>query len=96
MHDILGLLKTLRRPRLLTSAARAGVAQYDRAKLLPRILGDTCPRKSGQAALQLFNLEAELNDRRLRGSADYTPRRHVEVLIALMGEAQLLTPAPRT
>lgn len=94
MQDILGLLKTLRRPKLLTTAARAGVAQYQRDKHLPALLGDPLPQKSGAAALRLFDLEAEQNAGRLRGDATYSVQRHVALLIALLGEAQLIHPTP--
>ncbi|WP_373356844.1 DUF6477 family protein [Pseudoroseicyclus sp. CXY001] len=95
MQDILGMIGQLERPRLLVRAARAGVEQYRREQMLPRLLGALAPPRSGAAVLELLELEAEADVRRRAGTADYAVQRHVEHLIALMGEARLIRAAAR-
>ena len=90
MQDIFTLLSGLRRPRLLVSAARHGVADYDRNRHLKRLLGGLNALTPGAAALRLMELERSLNALRTEGDAAYDVARHVDVLIALMGEARLL------
>ncbi len=95
MQDIASMLADLRRPALLVRTARIGAAEYRRETHLPRILGYGALPRSAEAALRLFAMEGELEDARKRSAADYSPARHVEILIALMGEARLLrAPSP--
>lgn len=96
MFDIHSRIATLKRPPLLARAARFGVDDYRRTVHLRRILhSDTLPRH-GQAIMQLLDIEAEMDALRLSDSASYRPAHHVEVLIAILGEAQLLrATAPR-
>ncbi|WGW03133.1 DUF6477 family protein [Tropicibacter oceani] len=92
MKDILGLLNDLRRPRLLIRAARIGAQDYRRAHL-HRLLGyGTLPRP-GAALMKLIELETDLDDRRRSDDAGYSVSRHVELLVAMMGEARLLREA---
>ncbi|WP_417524090.1 DUF6477 family protein [Marinovum sp.] len=93
MQDALTLLRKLRRPRLLIRAARAGLADYRREVHLRRSLGTEPPRRAGPALIRLIEIETDLNDARLRKCASYSVARHVEVLVAMMGEAQLMRPA---
>ena len=90
MQDILGMIGALNRPRLLVQAARFGVDAYSRTNCLARLLKSLSLPRSGEAILRLMDIEADLNDRRVVAAADYSVARHVEVLIALMGEARLL------
>ncbi len=90
MQDILGMIGALNRPRLLVQAARFGVDDYNRATCLARLLKSLSLPRYGEAILRLLDIEADLNNRRVAGAADYSIARHVEVLIALMGEARLL------
>lgn len=96
MYDALGLIATLTRPRLLVRAARFGVDDYRRDQHLPRLLATEALPRSGEAILRLLDIEDDLNDRRVTVVADYAVARHVEVLIALLGEARLLRAALRT
>lgn len=90
MKDILGMLQDLRRPRLLIRAARHGVDEYRRESHLKRHLGyGTLPR-SGPALMRLMEKEAILNEQRRTGSAEYSIVQHVDILIAIMGEARQL------
>jgi hypothetical protein len=90
MQDILGLISQLRRPRLLIRAARFGVEDYARSRHLGRILRAHRLPRFGEALVRLMDIEGEMNDRRLSEDATYSIARHVEVLIAIMGEARLM------
>ncbi|MFW8634599.1 DUF6477 family protein [Cribrihabitans pelagius] len=90
MQDLYSRLTALRRPRLLARSARLGARSYCRKRDLPRVLGyGTLPRPA-VAALQLMELEQGMEDSRKRGEAGYSLIRHVELLIALAGEAEFL------
>ncbi|WP_417258870.1 DUF6477 family protein [Celeribacter sp.] len=85
-------LTHLRRPRLLIRAARCGVMDYNRRRDLKRVLRSaTLPSPSASVSM-LMEREAELEATRKTDDGSYSVVRHVEVLIALMGEARLLTP----
>jgi hypothetical protein len=90
MLDIHSRIATLKRPPLLARAARFGVDEYRREIHLPRLLkGGKLPRH-GQAVMQLLDLEADLEQQRIAHTGSYSPARHVDVLIAILGEAQLM------
>lgn len=91
MLDLLGRLSALHRPRLLIRAARIGARDYRRDRHLPRVLGFGNLPKTPLAVLQLIELEQPMNQRRHDGDPGYSLTCHVEVLIAMMGEAQLLS-----
>lgn len=93
MQDPLSRIAALRRPPLLVDAARHGVDGYDRSTMLPRLIGVAAAGPS-RAAMALLEREAELETRRRSGSGAYRPGRHVELIVALMGEARLLRAAP--
>jgi len=95
MLDVLGMIAALNRPRLLVSAARFGVDDYDRATHLGRLVGGAAPARCGEAILRLLDVEAAAEAKRAGGAADYSVARHVAVLIALMGEARLLRASHR-
>lgn len=90
MQDLLSRLKTLHRPRLLVRTARIGAAHYSRDRDLCRILGYGHLPRPAVAILRLLDLEQEVNQQRLNGDAGYAITRHVEILIALTGEAAYL------
>ena len=89
MTDRLDILSTLRRPRLLISAARFGLADYDRSRDLKRLF-QVAPPSPARAVDKLIDEEATLEETRKAGAATYSIARHVDVLIALMSEAQML------
>ena len=71
-------LPSLTRPRLLMQAARIGAqAMLRTGRALPR---------AGLA--RLLSEESEMDRKRKDGEADYSPRRHVDLLIAVMLVAQ--------
>ncbi len=90
MQDILGMLTALRRPRLLIRAARIGMEDYRRDHHLRRLLGHGALPRSGAALLRLMEMEADLNDLRRQNNASYSVINHVDLLIAMMAEAQIL------
>jgi hypothetical protein len=75
---------------LLIRAARAGCGNYRRDAHLHRHLGPGKLPKHGAALVQLIEKETQLNTARKSGATGYSLVAHVDVLIALMGEARLL------
>jgi hypothetical protein len=84
------LLANLRRPRLLIRAARFGLEDYRRDKDLRRLLPHLTPERPEQIMTRLVTEEEGLEASRKDGDISYSLARHVEVLIALMGEVRLL------
>lgn len=93
MNHILTMLDQLRRPRLLIQAARIGAVEYRRDLHLRRHLGPGPLPRSGESLMRLIEKEAQLNAQRRDGDAGYSIAEHVEVLIAMMGEARLMRTA---
>lgn len=90
MNDIMTMLKSLRRPRLLIQAARIGGETYQRDVHLPRVLGYGQKPRGGKALMHLIDIEADLNEKRRSDDPAYDIAAHVEVLSVMMGEARLL------
>ena len=90
MKDIPSLLSDLKRPRLLIQAARLGAEDYRRETHLPRHLGYGNLPRHGAALMRLMEKEGVMNAERKAGDACYSVAHHVDILIAIMGEAQLL------
>ena len=85
----------LRRPSLLIKAARFGLDEYTRYVPLRRILKtDSIPRPA-PAVMQLLDVESAINTARIEKQATYSVARHVDVMIALMAEAQILRATTR-
>jgi hypothetical protein len=101
----LALPEDLRRPRLLMRAARIGLQDYRRDRDLRRILPHALfsalksashemalvmMAQQGAALLQwLTEEEARIETARRAATADYSPLRHIEVMIALLAELRL-------
>lgn len=90
MTTAVQILENLRRPSLLIRAARHGVAEYDRNKGLSRLIESTPGHGTEAVLAELLSTEAELETDRKAGLATYSVLRHIEVLVALMGEARHL------
>jgi Family of unknown function (DUF6477) len=88
MPDPRTLIATLRRPRLLMRAARFGLGEYRRERDLRRFVSGTASPEA--TVTSLISVEARLEETRVAGGAGYSVARHIEVLIALLAEAQLL------
>ena len=94
MQDIQTQLKRLKRPPLLVRAARAGQQEYLRKRHLRQVLPEWSGGPDGKLLMQLLSLESDYNALRTKGVADYQPRHHVMILIALQAEARaFLLPA---
>ncbi len=89
MQDLMTMITTLRRPRLLARAAKHGAQDYNRDRHLQRILGYGSLPGTGAALMRLLELEREVNEQRKEEDAAYSLVRHLDLLIALLGEAQL-------
>ncbi|MBK5945511.1 hypothetical protein CCR83_03355 [Rhodobacter veldkampii DSM 11550] len=94
MTDLARRLTELRRPRLLIRAARLGLGEYDRARDLRRLLRLPVAPATPRALAGLLAEEAALEETRRAGAAGYSLARHIDILIAVMGEARLLPPTP--
>ncbi|MHA6262009.1 DUF6477 family protein [Arenibacterium sp. CAU 1754] len=90
MKDLMSMLNSLCRPRLLIRAARIGARDYARDRHLRRLLGYGALPRSAEALMRLMEIERGLDDQRRADDAGYSLPRHLDVLIAMVGEAQLL------
>ena len=86
-------LAHLRRPALLIEAARIGAGTYNRERTLRRHLGDLHHPDSEAVLETLLEIEGELNQLRRHDYAGYSPARHVDVVIAILGEVRLMRAA---
>jgi hypothetical protein len=90
MPNINALLETLRRPRILVSAARHGLSDYNRKRDLARLTGQSPRRPSASIVESLISQEEELEETRRSGDASYRVAHHIELLVALMAECRLI------
>lgn len=88
MYDLATRLKSLKRPGLLMQAANHGASDYRRNKHLARAMQGQPPAKNGEIIFRLLDMEDEINRLRRDGDAAYSPARHVQIMIALVAEAQ--------
>ena len=88
MIDLHSRLRLLKRPVLLTRAARYATDDYRRIRDLPRLTGQTGPVGPAQALIELLEIEGGLEMARQAQDASYTFARHIEVLAAIMCEAR--------
>ena len=93
MSDIRTILSQLRRPSLLMRAARFGLGDYRRERDLRRLVGPIVSTEKVMA--RLMDEEELLESYRVEGRADYSLGRHIDVLIALMAEMNLLPRGPQ-
>lgn len=90
MTDFRCHLTELRRPRLLIRAARLGLPDYRRDRDLRRLMGTVTPPPPQISVARLIEAEERLETFRREGATAYSVARHVDLLIALISEAQLL------
>lgn len=78
----------MRRPRLLVRAGRAGAAIYRRERDLPALLPGfaAAGRRAGDLPARLELAEAACEAQRRAGAPEYSVRRHVGLLSALLAE----------
>jgi len=97
MSELISLVHALRRPRLLIRAARFGLSDYNRNRVLRRLMRNPAVPSPRAAVRSLLSVEADLECARTKRDASYSVARHVEVLVALIAEARLLArPNPGT
>lgn len=84
------MLGALRRPPLLIRAARIGAQDYKRERDLRRLLKCQALPGHRQSVMKLMEEEGILNESRTNGDGNYNVTRHVEVMIAMLGEALLI------
>ncbi|MGR3511779.1 MAG: DUF6477 family protein [Paracoccaceae bacterium] len=89
MSSYTSRLAKMTRPGLLIRAARHRTVEFNRDRALRRMLPDTHVPAPGQAFDLLAEREETMNRARTEGGAAYSPARHVELLAALMHEAQI-------
>lgn len=90
MQDLHSMLNARRRPALMMRAARIGAKDYRRSAHLPRVLGYGILPRHGAALMQLLDIESGLETQRTMSDASYSLIRHIDVLIAMIGEAREL------
>ena len=91
MSDITSILNAMHRPKLLLQAARFGLRDYNRDRVLKRLTKSSAAPSPNSALKTLIPVEANLEDARRSGDSTYSVSRHVEVLIALLAEMTLMT-----
>lgn len=91
MTNLIMRLENLRRPSLMIRAARAGAILFDRHRDLMRLGLSTCLSDPSECIGVLLRKEAELETARKLRSPSYELTRHIQVLIALIAEARLLS-----
>lgn len=89
MRDILSQAIGLKRPKILVRAARFGLDDYRRDTHLRRCLRRDDAPTPGQALIALLDIEKQLNSERATNTGGYQPARHIDILVAIMAEAQL-------
>ena len=89
MRDLMGMISALKRPGLLVRTAKIGADDYRRDVHLRRILKSGVPAKTGEAIVRILEIESEITEHRIANHAEYSVAEHVEVLIALLGEARI-------
>lgn len=94
MTDFHHLLTRLRRPASLVRAAQHGANDYDRSRHLARIAGEVLDSSPQDAIDLLLCREAEQEDYRVTRFPAYNAVRHLELLIAILGELRLLVHDP--
>ena len=91
MQDPISRLNELRRPPLLIRAARLAQPDYERSKALKELFPGRSIKGSRQAIILLLDEEADQNSARLDDPGRYDLSRHVKIMIALLGEARLVS-----
>ncbi len=90
MPNIEAFLAKLRRPKILVSAARHGLSDYNRKRDLVRLTGQSPRRPSTSIVESLISQEEEIEETRRSGDASYRVSHHIELLVALMAECRLI------
>ena len=90
MPDQLSRLEHIKRPQILIRAAQLGMRDYRKTRHAGTLLADLSVNDLVARFDRLFWREAELDRERVTGTASYSAAKHIEVLSALIVEAELL------
>ena len=90
MEDVLKMISRLKRPTLLVRTARHGLQDYNRIVHLRRLLKTEALPEPSHAIVRLMELEAVIDQLRVANRAEYSVARHIEMIVAMMCEAQIL------
>ncbi|MDO6725469.1 DUF6477 family protein [Cognatishimia sp. 1_MG-2023] len=90
MQDVHTMLRQFNRPKLLVRAAKAAAVDYERPVHLARLLRAKTLPGHAEAIINLLELEHTHNEMRRQKHLGYSPIAHVDVMIAIVGEAQLM------
>ena len=94
MKDVLSLIQSLTRPRLLIRAARHGLVDYSRDHALARIIGVSSDMTAIEIVQKLVEVEGQMERARKEDDGSYSVARHIELLVALIAESNLLPKPP--
>jgi Family of unknown function (DUF6477) len=90
MKTVLDQLAALRRPGLLMRAARHGALDYDRSRDLKRLMRRDVTPGPVEALTVVMEMEERAEAARQNADAGYSVARHIDLLVALVGEASLV------
>jgi hypothetical protein len=91
MSDLLSAVAELRRPRMLIRAAHHGLDDYSRTRDLGRVMRSATLPTPGRAVAQLLDEEGRVEEHRKSGDASYSIARHIDLLVAMIAEARLMS-----
>lgn len=90
MQDVLCKLEQIKRPRLLLRSAKLGAIEYTRNQHLRRHFACRKIPSHYESLTRLLEREVKVDAQRKNDSAAYSVIDHIDLLIAVLGEARLL------
>ena len=90
MHTLPETLRNIRRPRAIIDAARHGITRYSRERHIAPILKTRKAWTDEDIVTALLREEEYLDATRRAGDANYSVRRHIHIMIALLSELHTL------
>jgi hypothetical protein len=90
MTTLLEQIGALRRPGLLMRAARHGAVDYDRSRDLKRLMRRDVTPGPVEALSAVLEMEERAESARQNADAGYSVARHIDLLVAILGEASLV------
>ncbi len=90
MQDVLCKLEQIKRPRFLLRSAKLGAIEYTRNQHLRRLFACEKMPNHSEALTRLLDLEFKVDAQRQSDSTAYSMIEHIDLLIAMLGEARLL------
>jgi hypothetical protein len=87
-HDLLGRTFPMTRPRILAETAQIGARRYRRRRDLPGAVPGLLAGGAEAILPRLVDEERRCEEARIGRSAAYRPALHVQILSALLAEAE--------